>query len=489
MTIYNGSNKLKSVYVGSENTNCITSVPNNIKYTISNGRLVVKAGSYIYAPNGSGIFSKIAITTDITSDTGGYSGLYAIAVDALTLQPSWLSILTNTVSGSTALSSPPSLQGWYDTTNNVIKRYNNGWQSPIFSLPVAKVTSDGTNITSVEQVFSWWSYIGSHQFFLPGIKGLKSNGFKPNGTYNNILVETDRVIVQGYGYQAVNQQVEIRANGTNWIRTARYYNQATAPAVSTHALWHNTSDNFNYYIGSDTSTGWVKNTDIDFVGITNANTEAETFKITSMTPATVQPSTTSIKTLFVYNGSDLVYQLNPYPVDTVIANTQAAGSITIYPGTYELKISGAGGTGGHSVANWGNHNGSGGSGACWEGTIKIDNEYTMTWTTGTGAAASVAVSFNGTSMVTAGGGGNAVVNYSTSQGGAAGVVTVQSAFNPYIVSTSKSSDGTKGASTAVSWGDYHTAVTAAPSTMGWGVGESSVDGGRTDGGFYLKRIA
>lgn len=192
---------------------------------------------------------------------------------------------------------------------------------------------------------------------------------------------------------------------------------------------------------------------------------------------------------YVYNGSDLVWQHNPYPIGTVIANTQTAGSITIYPGTYELKISGAGGTGGHSGANWGNHNGSGGSGACWEGTIRVENTYTMAWTTGTGAAASVTVSFNGTNMVTAGGGGNAVVNYSTSQGGAAGVITVQSAFSSYIVSTSKSSDGTKGASTAVSWGDYHTAVTAAPSTMGWGVGESSVDGGRTDGGFYLKRIA
>ena len=92
-------------------------------------------------------------------------------------------------------------------------------------------------------------------------------------------------------------------------------------------------------------------------------------------------------------------------------------------------------------------------------------------------------------MVTAGGGGNSNAQAGSSGGGAAGVISVQSAFSSYIVSTSKSSNGNAGSGNAVSWGDTRIGVTAAPSTMGWGVGANSDNEGRTEGGFYLKRTA
>lgn len=188
---------------------------------------------------------------------------------------------------------------------------------------------------------------------------------------------------------------------------------------------------------------------------------------------------------YVYNGSQLVWQHNPYPIGTVLANTQTEGSVLLYPGQYEMKVSGAGGNGYHVNIYWGEHASSGGSGACWEGVIKITSTVTISWTTGTGVGASVTVSIGGTNVLTAGGGGNA----SGTVGGTGGALTTKSAFNSYIVSTSKASNGTQGAGTSSAWGRTYTDSTAAPSTMGWGIGADCDSTKRTNGGFYLKRTA
>jgi len=191
----------------------------------------------------------------------------------------------------------------------------------------------------------------------------------------------------------------------------------------------------------------------------------------------------------IYKGSTLLYEDNPIPVDTVIANTQEAGSAQLYPGTYEMKVSGAGGTGKGELGYWAISYASGGSAAVWEGTIRITSVVNIAWTTGTGEAVSVTVSIGGTSVLTAGGGSN-VPNAST--GGDGGTLTKQSAFDTYKVSETVSSNGTKGQGGTQAWGNWNTPgtpVTASASTMNWGIGESAKDGGRTNGGFYLKRIS
>ena len=76
MTLYVGSNKIKDVsvhgvYVGSQNTNVITSVPKNINLTLSNGTLTLKAGSKVYVPNGknadgSNRFDEVVVASDIS---------------------------------------------------------------------------------------------------------------------------------------------------------------------------------------------------------------------------------------------------------------------------------------------------------------------------------------------------------------------------------------------------------------------------------------
>lgn len=193
---------------------------------------------------------------------------------------------------------------------------------------------------------------------------------------------------------------------------------------------------------------------------------------------------------YVYNGSQLVWQHNPYPIGTVIANTRTEGSFVIYPGAYELKIAGAGGNGASDIGWWTYQDGSGGSGAAWEGTFKYSGgASTFSWTTGTGAGASVAVSINGTRQLNAGGGGDATATSSSQTGGSAGVITVDSAFSSKIITTSLSSNGNEGEAHSTTWGQSVTASTAAVSTLGWGVGANSKNEGRTEGGLYIKRIA
>lgn len=186
----------------------------------------------------------------------------------------------------------------------------------------------------------------------------------------------------------------------------------------------------------------------------------------------------------VYAGSDLVWRVNDLPIDTVIANTQVAGSATIYYGTYELKIAGAGGTGYGEAVWWGNNYYSGGSGAVWEGTFKWPGgPTTFSWTSGTGEEASVTVTMNGQTMLIAGGGKNA------SNGRTGGTLTVESAFNQYIQTATISTDGTIGDSKGISWGSSYSGTTASASTMGWGIGADSSNNGRTDGGLYLKLVS
>ena len=332
MPIYKGSQNQGLIYYGSPNTNCITSVPKNIKLELNNGTLTLKAGSKVYVPKGfesdgtTPKFDEVVIASDITADNKAYSGLYCYNAAG------WFSTLKNTVSGS-SLDSPSGLQGWYDTTNNIIKRYHSqfGWQQP-FSFPICKITSDGTNITSIDQIFDWCGYIGSTQFFLPGIKGLKSNGLKADGTYNNIEIETKSVILNQYNYTASNQQVGIGGGGNSAYRTAFYYSQATAPAVTPYSVWHNTKDNFNYYTGADTSPGWVKEPNFDFPAITDISTDSS-FKITSLTLAKVQPLQTGIQITKVYKESTLVYMFGFDPV-TFTVN----GTWKVPPGIRQIRV-------------------------------------------------------------------------------------------------------------------------------------------------------
>lgn len=185
----NLSNTGKNISNWSSNvTNCITEISQDINLELNNGALTLKSGSKVYIPNGASNFDIITIANDmsITPNYGTQSNIFVFLNSAhtgLTLEGG-----SHCYSGNTA----PTLSGityanWYDTANNIMKRTTNGGNSWLtsLSLPIAIITSTNNVITSIDQVFNGFGYIGSTVFALPGVKGLIPNGRNTDGTLNN----------------------------------------------------------------------------------------------------------------------------------------------------------------------------------------------------------------------------------------------------------------------------------------------------------------
>lgn len=181
-------------------TNCITKIPQDIKLELSNGTLTLKAGSKVYVPNGSGKFNVVTISNDLSSNSSlttnkvmlvlnkNYNGLYSF-------------VLENQYSGTTEPSNPNTGTIWYDTTNNLIKRYSGtSWESGVsFPICIANMVSGtGNKFKSIDQVFNGFGYIGSTVFALPGVKGLIPNGRNTDGTLRNFEFTTSNVLTYTY---------------------------------------------------------------------------------------------------------------------------------------------------------------------------------------------------------------------------------------------------------------------------------------------------
>jgi len=213
-------------------TNCLTAVSQDIKLELSSGTLTLKTGSKLYKPNGANAFDVVNTTQDLTftSTTDGTYHVFLSGSNSLTAT-------TSTCSGA---SEPGSLSDglvWYDTTNNVIKRYyNSAWESDKLSFPIAIITVSSGAIESIDQIFNGLGYIGSTIFALPGIKGLIPNGRNADGTLNNTEVELTVV-------KTLNINVSATCNFTI----------ATNGALDRpRGLTYDSINNYNYNFGSKT---------------------------------------------------------------------------------------------------------------------------------------------------------------------------------------------------------------------------------------------
>lgn len=183
-------------------SNYVTEIPQDIKLELNNGTLTLKAGSKVYVPNGAGVFDIKNITTDVsTTTTGNGVILYGLHPNGT------LAKYNQTFSGSSQPESKD-LTAWYDTTNNIVKRYSgvtSSWQDG-FSLPIAKITISGGQITSIDQVFNGFGYIGYTVFTLPGVKGLIPNGKNVDGSFKNIEFTVSRVLTRDIGNAVVTDR-------------------------------------------------------------------------------------------------------------------------------------------------------------------------------------------------------------------------------------------------------------------------------------------
>lgn len=214
-------------------TNCLTAVSQDIKLELSSGTLTLKAGSKLYIPNGAGNFSVRNITSDVTTTEGSGSAQWVYCVSASG------SILNRALSNCTSGTGAIATSGFaYDTTTNNIGWYNSSGtkQYSDLSFPICVCTSTDGIITSIDQVFNGFGYIGSTIFALPGIKCLIPNGRNTNGTLNNTEVELTVV-------KTLNINVSATCNFTI----------ATNGALDRpRGLTYDSINNYNYNFGSKT---------------------------------------------------------------------------------------------------------------------------------------------------------------------------------------------------------------------------------------------
>lgn len=184
-------------------TNCITKIPQDIKLELADGTLTLKAGSKVYDGTGN------VINIDKDSSIAFVENYKFMVFARLDTKSISIRVLEQCFSGATQPNN--SYYNWYDTTNKIVKSYglNNAFEYNC-SLPIAVVSVSGGKISSIDQVFNGFGYIGSIIFALPGVEGLIPNGRNTDGSLNNKKHITDSLkIVDISDYVALNKEFNL----------------------------------------------------------------------------------------------------------------------------------------------------------------------------------------------------------------------------------------------------------------------------------------
>lgn len=244
----------------SQITNCITEIPQDIKLELnSDHTITLKAGSKLYIPNGfetDGITRKFDTKT-IESDINFNASTHATSQHMVSLLSSNLiqALIPETqqFSGDTEPTVTETYAFWYDTANNIVKYTTDNGSTWIngCSLPFGLISiENNTGITSIDQVFNGFGYIGSTDFILPNVKGIYSVGLNENGTY-----KIQEYIVPSIRIKTLDNNI----NGMYWVGfdSSGYYGTYThRPIISTekpnvnNVAWFNPNTGFTLYINN-----------------------------------------------------------------------------------------------------------------------------------------------------------------------------------------------------------------------------------------------
>jgi hypothetical protein len=222
-------------------TNCITEIPQDIKLELNNSTITLKAGSKVYVPNGTGVFDEVIIASDLTATYPDTSD-----VKCFLFYVNGTLILGNIVvsfSGTT----PPTTGFFYNTSTNKISFYLDGnmvWDNGSFPLCIASCSNN--SITSIDQVFNGFGYIGSTVFALPNVKGLIPNGRNADGTLKNIEFTLDKVLIYTYSVNLNNAYVSIVADSGK----PTGLNYRSINGTQTSGWYHDEEKNIYTYNGS-----------------------------------------------------------------------------------------------------------------------------------------------------------------------------------------------------------------------------------------------
>lgn len=234
-------------------TNRILEITQDIKVEInSSNKLVLKAGSKVYFPNGfeadgtTPKFDVVTIESDVVS-ANSHNGYH----ENFLLSPNSTYVYTlpdeNNFSGPTQpIGSTYAI--WYDTANNVIKTTGDGgstWNGG-FSFPVCRALGGASNtVTSIDQIFNGFGYIGTQIFTLPGIKVECPNGKNADGTLISVILTSSSVSSYDGTYGASTFSGSVVGGGF-WGRSYPYCYVETKEQIPTNSNGYVLSENKIY---------------------------------------------------------------------------------------------------------------------------------------------------------------------------------------------------------------------------------------------------
>ena len=301
----------------SQITNCLQEIPQRIKYTLENGTLAIKAGSVVIVPYGtedktsqypvgSRFFHDnfkvydtqyIPPQTPILNYTDGRFFVWVELQNDIKLTgagqatgqcPLMLSITNNSlafndlaVTGSgDDHTADTTNYTYYDTTLNIVYKRSNAstdWFPDVWALPLATFTRNAGTITSIDQVFNGFGYIGSAVWLDKGVKFLISNGRNNDETLKNIEYTTENFYI---AQNTSNNNITVYLTFTldhivggkyyPIVWDGVYYVQVDKPS-RTSCLWRNPATNYMYALRTGFEGGIIQSKAVVFGELTFTN--------------------------------------------------------------------------------------------------------------------------------------------------------------------------------------------------------------------------
>ena len=427
-------------------------------------------------PSGDKIFKEVVISSDLTKTetrNGSWVLMYDSVYDIIRLRGATEGSSGNTIPTSTTY------QHWYDTANNKIGVSSDSgstWQYGV-SFPLALVTTSNGCISSIDQVFNGFGYMGSTLYGLPGVEYLVPDGLNPDGTYKVIKSRLNKVTLKTFGHNPGATNFVMRDDG--YLVDKYFYSQTTQPDVA-YACWYNPETNIVKVSGSD-KTVFTEDKYAYVFDFTDDN--ASPCKITSLTPRAVQAEKIGRRINFIYKGSTRVF------CDVPSKTFNASSSIQTYTvpnGATKLHIDCVASQGGNS----------GGLGGRVECDLNVTSGETLYIMVGAVPSNIYTASYNASDIriggkeysnrvIVAGGGGSQ--SSKSKAGGAGGGLTGGSGTKGYGDNSmgkggTQTAGGAGGAGTSVSVGHYHNGEAGTFGLGGNGSHDSSYEGDAGAGG-------
>lgn len=223
-------------YAGFEKaTNCILEIPQNIKMTLENNVLTLKAGSIITLTGSTYATLTTNVDGSITLGNGSDNSFYIImtgnpnAVTPAAIYP--VNLSSSGDSNGFPTKNLTNVTTYYNTDDKIWYRYDPTttlWSAQSkYPLGIIErknnIWSFAKDSNGNDMIFNGAGFVGHHAFIYPGVKALIPNGFNEDGSYKTIEATTNSLSIHemvlgtgAYGDGSRYFAISTSGNITGW---------------------------------------------------------------------------------------------------------------------------------------------------------------------------------------------------------------------------------------------------------------------------------